>query len=726
LQLTETETGLNGAIEYNTDLYEAETIERMLGHYQKLLENIVAQPEQRVSELQLLTESEAEQLLVEWNETEVAYPQQCIHELFEAQVARTPEAVALVYAEEQVSYRELNRRADQLAHYLQQQGVGPETLVAVLLERSVELVVGLLGVLKAGGAYVPIDPEYPAERVRYMLADCGARVLLTQPALAEQVEVPDGCTVVRLDQEWARIAQQTDMNVASAVSVENLAYVIYTSGSTGAPKGAMNTHRALCNRLLWMQQAYQLSSVDRVLQKTSVSFDVSGWEFFWPLISGARLVLAQPGGQRDSAYLVQLMAAEQITTVHFVPSMLEVFLQEQDVERCGQLKRVICSGEALTVELQQRFFARLPVQLENLYGPTEAAIDVSRWSCERESERRVVPIGRPIANLRLYVLDEEQRLVPVGVTGELYIGGVGVGRGYLRRAGLTAERFVPDPFSREEGARLYRTGDQVRLARDGQIEYLGRRDGQVKLRGFRIELGEIEASLLQHEQVQEAVVVARAAEGGEQRLVAYVVAKGVRSSELRRYLQDKLPHYMVPASFVELERLPLTPNGKVDRRALPKLEVDRAGLGVEYAAPVTAVEEILVNIWSEVLGVPQVGIHDNFFDLGGHSLLATQVIARISKTFRAELSLRRLFEEPTIAVLAATIEQSYETQKDRVVPRIPTARRKARSLEQLLTEVTQFSDTEVESLLHAKGSSSSQAAMHKKAVGSIEVSTETR
>jgi acyl carrier protein len=354
------------------------------------------------------------------------------------------------------------------------------------------------------------------------------------------------------------------------------------------------------------------------------------------------------------------------------------------------------------VELQQRFFERLPVQLENLYGPTEAAIDVSRWSCERDSERRTVPIGRPIANLRLYVLDEEQRLVPVGVTGELYIGGVGVGRGYLGRAALTAERFGPDPFSESGGERLYRTGDQVRIARDGQIEYLGRRDGQVKLRGFRIELGEIEAALLQHEQVQEAVVVARTAEGGEQRLVAYVVAKDVKSSELRRYLQEKLPHYMVPATFVELERLPLTPNGKVDRRALPEPEMDRAGLGVEYAAPVTAVEEILVNIWSEVLGVPQVGIHDNFFDLGGHSLLATQVIARISKTFRAELPLRRLFEEPTIAVLAATIEQSYEKQKGRVAPRIPTARRKTRRLEQLLTEVTQFSDTEVESLLQAK------------------------
>jgi FkbM family methyltransferase len=767
-----------------------------------------------------------------------------------------------------------------------------------------------------------------------------------------------------------------------------------------------------------MQEAYQLNSTDRVLQKTSMSFDVSGWEFFWPLITGARLVLAQPGGQRDSAYLVQLIAAEQITTVHFVPSMLEVFLQEQDVERCGHLKRVICSGEALTVELQQRFFARFPsVQLENLYGPTEAAIDVSRWSCERESERRVVPIGRPIANLRLYVLDEEQRLVPVGVTGELYIGGVGVGRGYLGRAALTAERFVPDPFSESGGERLYRTGDDVRIARDGQIEYLGRRDGQVKLRGFRIELGEIESALNEHAAVQQAVVVAREESTGSKRLVAYVVpdqrsaapinrllsleaagqldglvqfelpnemtivcrnrnetefmydeifgkktysnfgitvpndacifdvganiglfslfasrlaqqasiysfepippvfeilrlnteihglkaklfefglsnvseassftyypnvslmsgrfadvitdtevvksfvmhqqqgselpsaqldeliaerlmseritcqlktlsevirdegvtkidllkidvekgelevlngiddldwpkidqivmevhdldgrvkrvtellsrhgfkinvdqdamleqtslynlyasrnshtqtgsqsagksptefvwsSRALFVKELREQLTKSLPLYMVPSAFVEMERLPLTPNGKVDRRALPEPELDRAMLRVEYAGPRTAVEEILVNIWSEVLNVPQVGIHDNFFELGGHSLLATQVISRISKTFRAELPIRRLFEQPTIAVLAATIEQSHEKQKGRVAPRIPTARRKTRSLEQLLTEVTQFSDTEVESLLQAKSSSSSQAAVHKKAVG---------
>jgi len=652
LQLMETEAELSGLLEYNTDLYEAETIERMLGHYEQLLRSIVTRPEQRVSELAVLTENEAEQLLVEWNETEVIYPQHCIHELFEVQVARTPQAEALVFAEERLSYRELNQRANQLGNYLQQLGVGPETLVAVLLDRSVDLVVSLLGILKAGGAYVPIDPEYPAERVRYMLADCGARVLLTQATLAAHVDSPTGCTVVQLDQEWERIAQQSDMNVASAVSTENLAYVIYTSGSTGTPKGAMNTHRALCNRLLWMQQAYQLDNTDRVLQKTSVSFDVSVWEFFWPLITGAGLVLAQPGGQRDSAYLVQLLTAEQITTVHFVPSMLEVFLQEQDVERCGHLKRVICSGEALSVELQQRFFARLPVQLENLYGPTEAAIDVSRWSCERDSERRTVPIGRPIANLRLYVLDEEQRLVPVGVTGELYIGGVGVGRGYHGRAALTAERFVPDPFSREAGARLYRTGDQARIARDGQIEYLGRRDGQVKLRGFRIELGEIEAALLQHEQVQEAVVVARAGEGGEQRLVAYVVAKEVRSSELRRYLQEKLPHYMVPATFVELERMPLSPNGKVDRRALPEPEVDRAGLAVEYAAPVTAVEKILVNIWSEVLGVPQVGIHDNFFELGGDSILSLRIVAKANQA-GVRLITRQIFEHQTIAGLAA-------------------------------------------------------------------------
>jgi len=480
-----------------------------------------------------LSPADRRRVLVEWNATSRDYPTEVtLHELFEAQVKRTPGAVALVFETAILSYDELNRRANRLARYLRSLGVGPEVLVGLCAERSVEMVVGLLGILKAGGAYVPLDPNYPRERLRHMVEDARMGVLLAQRHLVERLPPIEG-TVLCLDDQWSQIVEHGDDNAAPSASAENLAYVIFTSGSTGRPKGAMNEHRAITNRLFWMQEQYGLTPSDRVLQKTPFSFDVSVWEFFWPLLFGARLVVARPRGHQDAAYLVDTIVAHEITTVHFVPSMLQVFLDERDVERCGCLKRVICSGEALPFELQERFFARLGVELHNLYGPTEAAVDVTYWACRRDPSQLRVPIGRPVANTQIYILDEQMQPVPIGAAGELHIGGVQVGRGYVNRPELTVERFVPDPYGGQPGARLYKTGDLARFLHDGNIEYLGRLDHQVKIRGQRIELGEIEAVLGRGPCVREVVVLAREHEPGHRRLVAYLVpdARSLESRE---------------------------------------------------------------------------------------------------------------------------------------------------------------------------------------------------
>jgi amino acid adenylation domain-containing protein/thioester reductase-like protein len=670
LSMEETERGLKGRLEYSTDLFEARRITRTIGHFQNLLEGIVAAPERRISEFPLLSESERHQLLVEWKDTQSDYPHdKCIHQLFEAQVERSPDAVAVVFEDEKLTYQELNSRANQLAHYLQKLGVGPEVLVGICVERSLEMVVGLLGILKAGGAYVPLDPAYPKERLAFMLEDAQVSVLLTQQRLVEMLP-PYQAKVICLDKDWEAIAVHNQSNPSSEVTSHNLVYVIYTSGSTGKPKGAMNTHRGLCNRLLWMQDAYQLTTADRVLQKTPFSFDVSVWEFFWPLLCGARLVVAQPGGHQDSAYLVKLIASQQITTIHFVPSMLQIFLEEPSLGACNCLKRVICSGEALPFALQERFFARLDAQLHNLYGPTEASIDVTFWDCRRQSDFPIVPIGRPIANTQIYLLDRHLQPVPIGVPGELHIGGDGLARGYLNRPDLTSERFIPNPFSDKPGARLYKSGDLARYLPNGEIEYLGRIDHQVKVRGFRIELGEIEAVLSQHPAVRENVVVLRDDELGDKRLVVYLVhqpEQALTITELRSFLKEKLPEYMVPSVFVQLEALPLTPNGKVDRHALPAPEQTRPEQEAVYVAPRTPLEQQLAEIWAQVLGLEKVGIHDNFFDLGGHSLLITQLLAQVRDTFKVNLSLRSLFKEPTVANIAETIQIAQLSEPGRKI-----------------------------------------------------------
>jgi amino acid adenylation domain-containing protein len=662
VSIGETKTGLTGAIRYSTELFKQSTIEGMVAHFQVLLEAITANPRERLSQLPLLTESEQQQLLIEWNNTKVEYPQdKCLHHLFEEQVAKTPDAVAVVFDREQLTYRELNTRANQLAYYLRSLGVKPEVKVGICLERSLEMVIGLFAILKAGGAYVPLDPAYPQERLAYMLKDSQPRVLLTQQDLLASLPT-NKAQIICLDTDWQLITKQNTANPASNITIDNLAYLIYTSGSTGKPKGAMNNHRGIVNRLLWMQDTYQLNSTDSVLQKTPFSFDVSVWEFFWTLITGARLVIAQPEGHRDPQYLINLISQQQITTVHFVPSMLQVFLEVESVEQCQSIKRVIASGEALPFQLQQRFFKRLDAQLYNLYGPTEAAIDVTFWQCQKDNlNASTVPIGHPIANIQIYLLDRYFNPVPVGVTGELYLGGVGVGRGYLNRPDLTAKKFIPNPFHSEVGERLYRTGDLARYLPNGEIEYIGRIDNQIKLRGFRIELGEIEAIMLQHQSVREAVVVIRQDLADSQSLVAYIVPKNkelLTISQLREFLESRLPNYMLPAALVTLAALPLTPNGKVDRNSLPIPNLAR--IETELTLPRNSTETIVATIYAEILKQEKIGINDNFFELGGHSLLATQVISRLREAFEIEFPLRILFEKPTVVSLAGHIDSTHK------------------------------------------------------------------
>jgi amino acid adenylation domain-containing protein len=513
LNLTETPGQLEGYFEYNTDLFEPATVARLARYFQTLLHAIAAAPRQAVAALPLLDAEDEQQLIRDWNDTARDYPARCVHELFEAQVARTPDATALVFESERVTYQELNARANQLAHHLQTLGVGAETPVAVLLERSIEMLVSLLGVLKAGGAYLPLDASYPPERLAFMLRDAGACVLLTQGSLTERTGLAaagalEEVQVVRVDDEQLQ-ARAARSNPARGASVDNLAYVIYTSGSTGRPKGVLVTHRSLTNHLVWMQRAYPLTLADRVPQKYSFSFDVSAVEIFWPLLAGARLVIARPGGQHDVRYLVHLMAEHAVTSIDLVPTLLDALLDDPGFTGNAALRRVTCGGEALPAALQARFFALMPhAELHNLYGPTEATIGATCWPCRRDERRQQVPIGRPISNTEVYLLDAQQRVVPIGFPGELHIGGVCLARGYAGQPALTAERFIPHPFSTEPGARLYKTGDVARYLPDGALVYVGRVDEQVKVRGYRIELGEIEATLRQHPDVAEAAVVA--------------------------------------------------------------------------------------------------------------------------------------------------------------------------------------------------------------------------
>jgi len=656
LSMAEDGDGLGGVFEYNVDLFDAATIERMIAHFQRLLEGIVADPNRPISELPLLTEAEREQLLVEWNDTQADYPQACcIHKLFEAQVEWTSDAVAVVFEGEKLTYDELNRQANQLAHHLRKLGVGPETLVGICVERSPEMIVGLLGILKAGGAYVPLDPTYPQERLAFMLEDTRSPVLLTQAHLLDRLDVIRNMQhVTCLDADWETIAQEGDANPINGVRSENLAYVIYTSGSTGRPKGVLITHQSLVHSIS-ARFIYYREPVTSLLLLPSFAFDASVVGIFWTLCQGGTLVIPQPGFEQDLPQIPELIAKNRISHLLGLPSLHALLLEQGEPQQMASLRTAVVGGEACTRELTERHNELLPqTSLFNEYGPTEGTVWCSVYESRPQELETRVPIGRPIANAQIYLLDSHLQPAPVGVPGELHIGGAGVARGYLNRPELTAERFIPDPFSDEPGARLYKTGDLARYQPDGNIEFLGRIDYQVKVRGFRIELGEIEAVLGQHPAVQAAVVLAREDEPGEKRLVAYVVPEGEAApsvSELRSFLKEKLPEYMVPSAFVTLDTLPLTPTGKVDRRALPAPDRARPELEAVYVAPRTRQEEILADIWAQVLGVERVGVHDTFFELGGDSILSIQVIARANQA-GLQLSPKQIFQYPTIEGLA--------------------------------------------------------------------------
>ena len=619
-----------------------------------LVDALERAPEAPLAGIDVLPEAERRRVLEEWNREVAAYPRTaCVHELFEAQVERTPDAVAAVFEDAALSYAELNRRANRLARRLRERGVGPDTRVAICVERSLEMVVGVLGILKAGGAYVPLDPAYPPERLRYLLRDSGAAAVLTRGAPAgpfAELDVPV------VDVAAADAAHLPEANPGRGKPTPaHLAYVLYTSGSTGLPKGVMVAHGGVVNLVHWMKERWRMDRSHALLQKTPLGFDVSVWELFWPLASGARLVVARPEGHKDPAYLAETIRREGITAVAFVPSMLDLFLAHPGVEGCTSLRWVMSGGEALTPALVRRLHGQLPAaELYNRYAPTEATVNVAAWRCEPGEAGASVPIGRPRANVPLYLLDARGGPVPVGATGELYIGGVQVARGYQGRPGLTAERFVPDPFSRAGGARLYRTGDLARWRPDGAIELVGRNDFQVKVRGLRIELGEVEARLREHPAVREGVVLAREDASGDRRLAAYYVAdESLDVEALRRHLGERLPEYMVPAAYVHLQALPLTPNGKLDRRALPSPE-DDAYARRGYEAPAGEVERALAEIWSELLGVERVGRRDDFFELGGHSLLIVRLIERMRRRgLHAEVG--TLFTTPVLAQLAAAV-----------------------------------------------------------------------
>lgn len=705
------------ALEYNTDLFTGETIQRMLGHYQTLLTGMVANPAQRVSELPLLTPAEIAQV-VGWNDTHAEYQSNvCLHQLFEEQAARTPDALAVVFGGEQLTYRELNQRANQLAYYLQAHGVGSpasaETVVGVCTERNLDMIIAKLAILKAGGAYLPLDPAYPDERLAFMMTDAQIPLLLTQSALIEKrpafvaafTNQPAACAphaVICLDTDWETIARSCPhpgqaANPPSKVTAEQLAYVIYTSGSTGRPKGVAVIHRTVVNLITWYHQAYALTAADRTTQVSGMAFDASVWEIWPTLTRGACLYIADDITRLAPSKLVAWLVAQRIT-VCFLPTPLAEAVLDEPWPAETALRYLATGGDAL----HRQPPATLPFTLVNNYGPTENTVAATWTPVESGDSGQTPSIGQPLANVQVYIVDQHLNPLPVGVPGELYIAGDGLARGYLNRPEITAERFIPNPFSAQPGARLYRTGDLARYlpASNGcaNIEFLGRIDHQVKVRGFRIELGEIEAVLAQHPALAQAVVLAERTDAGDHRLAAYVVPQATppESDELRHFLRAKLPEYMIPANFLCLDKLPLTPNGKVDRAALPAFKSDGGVRAATFVAPRTALETTLAEIWAAILPVEAVGIHDNFFDLGGHSLLITQIVSRVEETFQVKVPLQAFFEIPTVAHLALVVEQAQGAPQTEVV----TIQRVARNAEQeLLGTLDELSEAEIEALL---------------------------
>jgi amino acid adenylation domain-containing protein/thioester reductase-like protein len=688
LSMAETPAGLEALFEYNTDLFDAARIERMLGHFQTLLAAIATRPHQRLSELSILTTNEQQQLW-SWNCNQLLFPQHlCIHQLFEVQVERTPDAVAVVWGDEQLTYQELNTQANQLARYLQKQGVSPGILVGICGEPSLELIVGLLAILKAGGAYLPLDPSYPQERLAWMLTDAQISVLLTQERLLTSLPTHQA-KIICWDKDRDAIALSSQENLANRNYPENLAYVIYTSGSTGRSKGVMVEHRHLVNAYFAWEESYKLEKVTCHLQRANFSFDVFAGDLVRALCSGSKLVLCPREFLLEPQKLYELMQQEKVDCAEFVPVVLRNLIQylKQTQQRLNFMQLLICGSDSWYVQEYQeiRNFCGTKTRLINSFGLTEATIDSSYFeilenNLINNSENnlknnlnieQLVPIGQPFANTQIYILDSHLQQTPVRVTGEIYISGAGVTRGYLNRPDLTAEKFIPNLFSDKPGERLYKTADLGRYLPDGNIELLGRSDHQVKIRGFRIELGEIEAVLGQHPDVQQAVALV-AEKADDKRLIAYVVphSQNLKSSDLQDFLQHRLPSYMIPSAVMQLESLPITPNGKVDRSALAKLPIIRSEIADNFVAPQTAIQQNLTNIWMEILGVTKIGIHDNFFELGGHSLLTTRLIVKIREAFQIDLPLRILFESPTVESLANTLENMLLANTSTIVQQI--------------------------------------------------------
>ena len=667
-----------GGINYNRDLYEAETIERLVASYERVLQAVVADAEQRAWEIDLLSDAERRQVIQGWNATAREYaPAFTLSELFEAQAARTPETVALRFEGATLTYRELNERANQLAHYLQRSGVGPDVLVGILMHRSMEMIVAVLGILKAGGAYVPLDPSYPRERLAFMVQDAGLRMLLTQEELLNEVPGEYVGQTLSLDQQWEAVASESVENLRSVARPESLAYVIYTSGSTGQPKGVLISHENVVRLLEATQPHYEFNQHDVWTLFHSYAFDFSVWEIWGALAYGGKLVIVPYWISRSAEAFHRLLVSEQVTVLNQTPSAFRQLMSADEsvgAEEELKLRLVIFGGEALELQSLRPWFARHgdhTPRLVNMFGITETTVHVTYRplsAADLELAASSV-IGRALECLQVYLLDERGQPVPIGVAGEICVGGTGLARGYLNRAELTAERFVPNPFSKSPGARLYRSGDLARFLPHGDIEYLGRIDQQVKVRGFRIELGEIEAALAEHEAVRACTVVAAADANGETKLLAYLVAGRQQAAPsviaLREFLKEKLPEYMIPAAFTMLDALPLTPNGKIDRKALPAPGQGRSTLFGDYVAPRSAVEQILARIWAELLQVERVGLNDNFFDLGGHSLLATRLVARLRSVLSIELPLRAVFESPTLVDLSETVLQQ-EGQRIRI------------------------------------------------------------
>ncbi|MBW4564794.1 MAG: amino acid adenylation domain-containing protein [Mojavia pulchra JT2-VF2] len=668
---------LNLEFYYDSNLFNAENIELIAENLNQLVASVINNPKEVISKLNILSDRTLHQLLFQFNQTEANYPQnKCIHQIFAEQVKRTPNNVAVAFNNQQLTYAELNARANQLAHYLQRLGIGAELLVGICVERSLEMLIGILGILKAGGAYVPLDPHYPQERLAFMLEDTQVSILLTQQHLLEISPLaplikegwrdhPHDAQTICLDKDWETIAQESQENPLLTVSPENLAYVIYTSGSTGKPKGVAIAHRNLVHSTT-ARISYYKEPVTSFLLLSSFAFDSSVAGIFWTLCCGGTLHLPEEGVQREVPKLVELISQNRISHLLSLPSLYALILQQAKPEQLNSLCAVIVAGEACPSELIENHSQLQPeTSLFNEYGPTEATVWSSVYHCHSLETGTQISIGRPIANTQIYILDSYLHPVPVGVPGEIYISGEGVARGYLNQPGITSEKFIPHPFSHKPGMRLYKTGDLARYLSDGNIEFLGRIDNQVKIRGFRIELGEIEALLNQHSGVQDTVVIAREDVPGNKRLVAYVVPQlksATTVNELRNFAKDKLPEFMLPSAVVLLKELPLSPNGKVDRKALPAPEQVRSDLIGEFVPPRTPVEEKLTQIWAEVLKVEKVGIYDNFFELGGHSLLTTQLLAKVKEAFNLDISLRSLLEKPTVAGLAENIDRVCQTE----------------------------------------------------------------